>query len=455
MKKAILSIFAIFLFTISFGQTSFLSVILNSIDFDVTNQMKKAWIYKSIAISTDNTTWNTTDCLWCGGYSIISNLKNENGSGYVTSNTWMMADIYTITWGVPAYTPSNGGTFADSDWRNSSPDTGEIIEKFFWANSAYSDIRSWGNTCNTGAMTVLWLPYGTGLGWTYTIPQNTIAIVSGLAYNQWTIYLSTCAALVWNWNWAQLKILKPQAFLPGTWTTTTITTISWYNTIIDWLYYDGTSASWTTVSSYAIKTFTNNTTVYNNTINNCSFSWVGIWIEIYGQTPTKRSDYAIITSWQFLWVTNIGILITVPAAYTGVWGTTTGTYIYWNQFSVATGMSSNGVTWGDISYNIFTWLTYGADLTFTWMYANVNYNKFCGNVADWYTWTNALWCEDAFQITWNVIETLSFEHPLQSVNGIIAWDATNQCNSTSAGLIKFSGSNFFGCNGTSRAQLDN
>ena len=71
----------------SFGNASFLSDLVDGITWKVTKTMKKAGIYKTISISSDNTTGSVTDCLGCGGESVITALKNSIGEEYFVSDS--------------------------------------------------------------------------------------------------------------------------------------------------------------------------------------------------------------------------------------------------------------------------------------------------------------------------------------------------------------------------------
>jgi len=400
-------------------QANFLVDALDSITkWSVTNAMKKAGVYKTIAISSDNTTGNATVCLGCTGQNIISNLVNENGTGYIATDE---NTIVHTAWENYWYVPSNWGKFIDAAFRGAVPSDLEIAEKLFWANSAYVDLWE-NNSCSTS-------------GWDYTV----IRVYS------WTNLQSV--TITWNhiyilWQWVHTLTSQKGINISCVAVITTWATISWYVNgwlidmrtdltswfIVDWWIRKNTSSWKYWISINNIWTMT----IRNITLNNVETN------KVYIRTPWP----VVVVSWYFheSWQPVVIVSLTT-------W------YVYNSRIQDGTthwiiDLWANTV----IKYNILSWNATAISST-SW---DIDTNIFCNNTSDWNTWTNALLCNDSlWQQPSIFIDQIEFSLLVWFSSGIKIWLLNISCNTTIAGAIQYSWTNFYGCNGTTWVQLDN
>jgi len=405
MKKLKIVLLAVIVsLCISFTSANLLTDIINSISpRKTTNTFKKNILWKTLSLSSDNTTWNIIACLWCGGSNIITSLMDESGNAYYDTGDSVVQ--YTV--GSPGYTPANGWSFNDSTFWATNPSDDTIIDKYFGTNSAYTDLWSGTiNTCVTWSISVVdvavWWLAGT------TPTDNTIYLLAS-----WTHILTakkkisaSCVAFISKWN---AKIV---------WSTTinlferrrNESNIIFDNISIDWT---DDWAGWTHTEvnkCLSLNPFfwpIQNISINNVDIDNCKY-----WIYAVSSSSNRLLNYISLT--------NNNISNWRSSIY--FWWTTIWNQDHWNIYNNT--MENNIWVWynstvffhwwkvenWNFKYNILSW----NNLALSWTYLSsfiIDSNLFCNNTSDGITGTNYLGCSDV--IPWGSITYTKYNESVQ------------------------------------------
>jgi len=447
MKKLFI-VLAFMISLIGFSQASFLSDIVNTITWrSSTNTAKKNMIYKSMTVSSDNTTGNIEVCLGCSGSNIIENLVSVDGYIYTTTGNTNLVE-YTEWQG--GYTPSNWGTFADADRWATNPTDLEIAEKLFWTNSAYVDLWS-NNPCDPSTTTVTHVDGWTAFNdlWHLMTANNIYVLENGIhrmsavtKFIRWS-----CIAIIWKWDANLFWDSSSPKMLALIWDTANNMIIG---INLDWTY----DYQWVEHSH----NFTNIRLGYsawkvvNSTIYDVSTSWATYWIYWFWNNATDSLNYinfvnsTFINNTWWIWI------------YANTIWAFSDSYVYNSIFEWNINWVKNVWSWDnwDVKYNTFSWNN-------TWFYTEqidsiIYSNIFCNNTNDWYVWTNPLVCGDPFPWGWFTYtkydEAIQFNNIVDAnSNPYITWYVVPTIASAITWALKLSGANFYGYAGIASGRL--